>query len=82
MWTVLRPAWNAARIAKNMGKPFYTVEDILRSRTTNADGTTSGRLSFRDIVFANGLAGESMLFHWQVLARTPTSTIQCEDFEK
>ena len=60
-----RPAWNAVQLTLKMGKPFLSVEDVLRSRTHTANGSTSGA-SFRDIVFGNGLAGESMLFHWQV----------------
>lgn len=48
-----------------MGKPFLTVEDVLRTRTHLPNGTTTGH-SFRDIIFGNGLAGQSMLFHWQV----------------
>lgn len=56
-------------MTKQKGKPFLTVEDVLRARTTKGDGTTSERLKFRDVVFGNGLAGPSMLFHWQVLPR-------------
>ncbi len=53
------------RLTKQMGRPFLTVEDVLQSRVELPNGTTAGR-SFRDIVFGNGLAGQSMLFHWQV----------------
>jgi hypothetical protein len=53
------------QLTLKMGKPFLSVEDVLQSRTHTANGSTSGA-SFRDIVFGNGLAGESMLFHWQV----------------
>jgi hypothetical protein len=56
------------QLTLKMGKPFLSLEDVLRSRTHTANGSTSGA-SFRDIVFGNGLAGESMLFHWQVRSR-------------
>lgn len=43
----------------------YTVEQVLRSRLETPSGSVRGALTFRDILYGNGLQEQSMLFHWQ-----------------
>ena len=50
---------------KQRGLRQYTVENVLRSRQEGTSGAVPGALTFRNILFGNGLQEQSMLFHWQ-----------------